>query len=193
MEGYAPVLEPEACRITEFLPIFIRRSSLELERSGCFFLSPHPEDPESIAWGARLPRHCLWARLRVRATQQSFYLFNVHLSHRSAEARERSVELLLRRTAEINDEGHPVVLVGDFNARPASGCIAALKGHGFRDAHAGFAGGTAHGFSGIPFGPRLDYIFVSGSLRVRSATIDRSLYRGRLPSDHFPVLADVAW
>jgi endonuclease/exonuclease/phosphatase family metal-dependent hydrolase len=133
------------------------------------------------------------ARLRVRATQQRFYLFNVHLSHSSVEARERSVELLIRRAAEINREGNPSVVVGDFNARPVSSCIDALKRQGFRDAHVGFAGGTAHGFSGVPFGPRLDYIFVSGSVRVRSATIDRSPYRGRMPSDHFPVLAVIAW
>ena len=42
-------------------------------------------------------------------------------------------------------------------------------------------------------GKKIDYIFVSGHLSITGATIIRDNDQGRYPSDHFPVIADLAF
>ena len=42
-------------------------------------------------------------------------------------------------------------------------------------------------------GNRIDFIFASEDLATRSAAIDRDLYSGKFPSDHFAVTAVVGY
>jgi endonuclease/exonuclease/phosphatase family metal-dependent hydrolase len=52
--------------------------------------------------------------------------------------------------------------------------------------------GTFHAFN-RPGRDKIDYIFVSESLKTISAEIIRTQRDGRYPSDHFPVNAVIAW
>ncbi len=52
---------------------------------------------------------------------------------------------------------------------------------------------TIHDFSGDTKGRRIDWIMVSSQFRTQSAAIDRTHFKGRYPSDHFPVQAVLQW
>ena len=49
--------------------------------------------------------------------------------------------------------------------------------------------GTFHGFKGSVGGARIDWIGATAKFTIESATIDRTKFDGRYPSDHFPVTA----
>jgi hypothetical protein len=48
---------------------------------------------------------------------------------------------------------------------------------------------TFHGFSGATRGSRIDFVLHDKSFEALDATIVRTNYSGRYPSDHFPVTA----
>lgn len=90
-----------------------------------------------------------------------------------------------------------MVVTGDFNAGPDSAVHAALAGRGgLRDAWHPAATrsgpeGTFHAFTGRAE-RRIDWILVRG-FEVRAVhTIDAN-ENGRYPSDHFPVVAELAF
>ena len=175
--------------------IFYRKDRFDLRGSGTFWLSETPEVPGSKSWNTSCTRVCTWAKLSDRKTGREFVWFNTHLDHMSAKARENGMALILARMMKIG-QGRPVFLTGDLNAAPESEPVR-LAERVLRDSvalskapHAG----PAKTFNGFKFGQEptgpIDYIFVSGGIRVLThATLDDAqdkLY----PSDHFPVAVD---
>ena len=51
--------------------------------------------------------------------------------------------------------------------------------------------GTYNGFIGKSNGPKIDYIMVKSDIQVIEASILKSNRKGRYPSDHFPVTAQL--
>ena len=51
--------------------------------------------------------------------------------------------------------------------------------------------GTHHAWDGAADGTRIDFVLAGGGWEVLSAHVDHSRPGGRLPSDHWPVVADV--
>ena len=176
--------------------IFYKKERFEMRDSGTFWLSETPEVPGSKSWETACPRVCTWGRLTDRKTGREFVYFNTHLDHMSAAARENGMALILKRMPQLA-QGRPVFFSGDMNAIPDTPPIrlatamlrdsAALS----RTPHKG----PVETFNGFKFDEkpkvRIDYIFVSAGIDVKThATLDDSqdkLY----PSDHFPVAADV--
>jgi endonuclease/exonuclease/phosphatase family metal-dependent hydrolase len=185
----------------EFAPIFYREERFELIESGTFWLSPAPDEPGSQGWDAALPRIATWAKLRDRAAGREFLVLNTHFDHVGEQARQESAKLIAQRTAALaGGEGAlPIVLMGDFNAEPASEAYATLAG-AFQDARAASEGG--HFGPDGTFGsfqpqeapaPRIDYIFVKGPVRVlREGTLAHH-WEGRHASDHWPVFVELRW
>ena len=200
----------------EFSPILYREGKFTLAASGTFWFSETPEQPGSKAWKANLPRICSWARLVEKASGRAFSVFNLHLDHESAYARERSVELLAAKVREISGEG-PVVVMGDFNTGEESQPVRYLKGAARRatPSEAETAAkrevpeplgvidsfrvvypddtdvGTFHAFKGGTDGQKIDYILVPPGTIVNSAAIIHASRDGHYPSDHFAVTASV--
>jgi endonuclease/exonuclease/phosphatase family metal-dependent hydrolase len=81
-------------------------------------------------------------------------------------------------------------VLGDFNATIGEEVLELLAGHGLRNALPNNAAGTAHDFTGQMNGRRIDHVLVSAAIAVRGASIVTSTTR-RLPSDHWPVVADL--
>jgi endonuclease/exonuclease/phosphatase (EEP) superfamily protein YafD len=80
----------------------------------------------------------------------------------------------------------PLLLGGDFNARPESAVHGELRGAGFRDGWAGCGQGDASTFPARAPARRIDYLYLTGAARCRSARV--------LPtqaSDHRPLLMRV--
>lgn len=182
-----PDEEDEACTL------LWRRARFEPLARGTFWLSPEPERVASRGWDAALPRICTWARLRDLHTGVTFVFANTHLDHRGREARLESARLIAHRF-----EDEHVLLVGDFNAGESSEPMQVLRVAGlvdpFRVLHPDAPEvGTFTGFRDEPGEAKIDHVFTRGPVDVLAATIDRSRFDGRWPSDHFPVTATLRW
>lgn len=186
----------------EACPILYRadRWTLDATDSGTFWLSETPEIAGSKSWDSSLPRICTFARFTERDGGRSLYVFNVHLDHQGPKARLEAARLVAGRiAARAHDD--PVVLVGDFNCGPASEPVRALLDgkapvllDAWRSANPSAAEqGTFNGWQPKCGAERIDWIFVTGALEVRSASIDDAKREGRWPSDHAFVRARLAW
>ena len=100
----------------EASPIVFRTDRLVALKGGTFWLSETPEVPGSKGWGAAFPRICTWAVLVDTRTQKAFCFANTHTDHKSAQAREEGLKLVLKRLDKLA-EGLPVIFTGDFNCR----------------------------------------------------------------------------
>lgn len=185
----------------EFSAILYRAEDFDVLEHGTFWFSETPDVP-SIAsyWGAALPRICSWARFMERETGRTFYVYNVHFSSRSREAREKSAALLSDRIVAREHE-EPVIVTGDFNAGEGSAVMGTLVGSTESTSAAGLKDsfrvlhldavdvGTFNGFRGRTTGDKIDAVLISGEWDVVSAEILRTSRSGKYPSDHFPVVA----
>ena len=189
----------------EMCAILYRKSHFAAADSGTFWLSDTPDVPGSVGWDAALPRICTWCELASRRDPKlRVIVYNTHLDHVGEEARFRGLALILRRIGErLERDAAPCILMGDFNAAPNSSAVRMLRCVGepavqpaLQDVYASVygtrpVGRTFHGFRGGSDGEPIDYIAVSREFTVLDAAVDRSLIRGRYPSDHYPVLANV--
>lgn len=185
----------------ESAPIVFRKDRLELEKSGTFWLSETPEAVASKSWDSSLPRICTWAVLKDRRDGKRLAIFNVHLDHRGAEARDRGIALVLER---MKSAGTPTLLTGDFNCTEKDAPIRRVRAHEkpafarSTDATGVADEGTFHGFKGKAAGAAaIDFIFGEKSrIRVKSHAVLKPTYPGadgveRHASDHFAVGAVV--
>jgi len=185
----------------EYSPILYHAEKFELLESNTFWLSETPQVPGSKDWDAAITRICSWAKFRDKETDEEFYFFNTHFDHRGVEAREKSAALIAQKISEIAGDT-PVILTGDFNAAPSTAAYQNLVAgkHALTDAlevsqlpHYGPLG-TFNGFRQPEEddGRRIDYIFVKNGVEVHKHGILTDSWGGQLPSDHFPVLAEVS-
>jgi endonuclease/exonuclease/phosphatase family metal-dependent hydrolase len=189
----------DAARKGEYAAILFRKDRLHVAASGTFWFSDTPEAVASKTWGNRITRICTWARF-VDRDGRAFWVYNVHLDHESQPSRVKSVALLRERIDARPFPGEPVIVTGDFNVGEANPALDALTAGGafvdtFRVAHpdektAGTFTGFRYGQTG---GDKIDYIFVQPGTAVLSAAIIRASRDNRYPSDHFPVIARIAF
>ena len=86
--------------------------------------------------------------------------------------------------------------MGDLNATAGDPAVARLVAGGLRDTLAGLGergpqAATHHRWDGSTDGTRIDYVFADDRWDVAGARIDHTRPGGRLPSDHWPVVAEV--
>lgn len=178
--------------------ILYRKDRFSVSRWGCFALSTTPDVPGSSAWGSKCVRSCTWAILEDRLDARAIMFFDTHLDHRSQEAREKGMALVLENIARANDRGLPVILTGDFNSTNGSPQIAAAKSALWRAYEHSEKPPTGpvrtdncwkyRSPSEETDGQRIDHIFLAPGTRVMShETFGDSYGDGFYPSDHFPV------
>lgn len=183
--------------------VLYRADRFEATASGTFWLSPTPDVPGSVGWDAALPRIATWVRLRGRGGRP-FVVVNTHFDHVGALARRESARLLVDRALALAD-GAPLVVTGDVNAADTSDVYRTLTA-ALRDARlASEAPATGPAATWNAFGRatdarRIDLVLVGGPVRVlRAGTDGRTVGdvlgtdSARLPSDHYPVTASVAF
>lgn len=192
----------------EYSPILYRKGRFRVLEEGTFWLSETPEVPGSKSWDTACTRVCTWGRFADSASGRTFYLYNTHLDHVSQPARENGVALILERMRS-RKHADPVFFTGDFNAgednpvvrkvlqsaRQESGSRRALVFRdSFRVVHPDEkVVGTFNRWMGRTDGAKIDYVFVSEAIEVKSAKILHDNKDGRYPSDHYPVIAVVNW
>lgn len=187
----------------EHCAIFYKKKELELQQQGQFWLSETPEVSASISWNSGFPRVCTWAIFEHKETGERFIVYNTHLDHQSQEARDLGTKVIWEYiSAHHKEYSLPVILMGDFNSRPAELPIRFLRGELDLQGHESWLkdvynvvpapiGWTAHDFQGGEAGEPIDYIFVSPDVEALEAVVDRRQMGGGYPSDHYPVIAKI--
>ena len=174
----------------EHMAIFWNKKSVSMLKWGTFWLSETPQKP-SKGWDAACFRTATWALMKDKKTGKKFYFVNTHLDHEGKEAQKNGLKLIVDRIGEINPEGYPMVLTGDFNMKPDDPNLAELdskmqstrKIAAVTDNHDTY-NGWGRG-SGI-----IDYIYVSGFSSCPEYQTVVKRYRNRkFVSDHYPVSA----
>ena len=174
----------------EHMSIFWNKKAVSMLKWGTFWLSETPEKP-SKGWDAECFRTATWALMKDKRTGEKFYFVNTHLDHEGAEAQKNGLNLIMDKIAEINTEGLPMVLTGDFNMEPSNPNLAELDARmqsarkiaAQTDSHATYNG---WGKSST----MIDYIYVSGfSSCPEYQTVTKRYEDRKFISDHYPIFA----
>ena len=176
----------------EFMSIFWNKKTVKLMKWGTFWLSETPEKP-SMGWDAACYRTATWALMKDKRTGERFYFVNTHLDHVGVEARKNGLKLIVERIAEINPEGYPMVLTGDFNMKPSApelkdldACMkSARKVALTTDSHQ-----TFNDWGKAKSDMVIDYIYISGfSSCLEYQTVTKKYNDRKFISDHYPIFA----
>ncbi len=127
------------------------------------------------------------------------YVFNIHLDHIGVKARKKSLGVIKKKIREINQEKHPFVVMGDFNAIPEDKVIRSFSKK-YIDAASTHAEspiklmGTFNAFDlDTPAERRIDYIFLDKeNFEIEAYRLLEEPAGHSYPSDHFPVIVDVS-
>lgn len=195
LPGYAGAgagREDGRCR-GERCTVAYRTDRLHLDAWTVRWFSATPDTPGSRSWGNPIPRIATLCRFTDRVSRVRFGAANVHWDGASAGSRLRSAETLL----EWLDPSLPWMVTGDLNATVADPAVALLLAGGLRDTlpdlgARGPRAATHHAWDGSMDGTRIDHVLVDTHWDVLDARIDHARPSGRLPSDHWPVVAEVA-
>jgi endonuclease/exonuclease/phosphatase family metal-dependent hydrolase len=183
----------------EASPIGFDAQRFDFLEGATFWLSPTPDQP-SRAWDAAFPRVVTWVRLRLRDSRQSVLAINTHWDHIGILARRQSAAQMVRWIAGNARRCEPVLVFGDFNSEMDSEQMRILtRGPPtLRDARAASKSrpfgpaGTFNDFKPMPEGARaIDHILLGSGIEVDRYAVFSQIIDGRVPSDHFPVLADL--
>ena len=174
----------------EHMSIFWNKKTVSLLKWGTFWLSETPEKP-SMGWDAACKRTATWALMKCKKTGKKFYYVNTHLDHKGVEAQKNGLKLIVDRIDDINPEGYPMILTGDFNITPDNPNLVELdsKMQSVRkvaektDNHDTFNGwGKGKGV--------IDYIYASGfSAYPEYQTVTKRYADRKFVSDHYPICA----
>lgn len=176
----------------EHMSIFYNTKTLKLLKWGTFWLSETPEKP-SLGWDAACRRTATWALLQHKESGRKFYYVNTHLDHVGEEAQRKGLELIVERIAQINPEGFPMILSGDFNVTPDNAVLTGLDAR-MKSARR-FAAQTDNGTTFHDWGRRkeptlIDHIYFSGFSSCPQFEVITKPYMDRkFISDHYPVKA----
>ncbi len=171
----------------ERCPVLYRLGTTAVAGHRTQWYSDDPDQPGTRLPGASFPRIATMVELVHRRSGARYGVANTHFDERRADNRLRSAELLLSWL----DRGQPWLVVGDLNAGPDDAVLDRFEAAGYRSALAGATGGTAHGFTGRRDGHRNDHILLGPGWDAERGEVSYRRPHGRLPSDHWPVVADL--
>ncbi|PHR53126.1 MAG: endonuclease [Robiginitomaculum sp.] len=173
-------------------PILYRTARLRLVDQGWFFFSQTPDVIYSRTFNGSFPAFASWAQFQDRTSGEMFRMVNLHTDYGSRTNRLSSVALVARRIAPWIARGEVVVLTGDLNARHGAQTIDILEEIGLTFAN--IAGSTYHFNHGANLFGAIDHIgFSSGVDLVAPAVVLRQKFAGEWPTDHYPVVVDMAF
>lgn len=173
--------------------LFVNPDKMEVLESGDIWLSETPALPGSSSFQSAFPRLCVWAKIRLKKTNQEYCLINTHLDYLYQETRIEQIKVLIREIKKINQS--PIIIMGDFNEAPHTIVKTELiEAFNLKDpwteknlpeetSHHGFLGDKARG-------DRIDWILVPKNFQCTFISIEkRASPEGMYPSDHYPILA----
>lgn len=176
----------------EHMSIFYNTERVTLIEWGTFWLSETPEVP-SMGWDAACPRTATWTLLEKGGHR--FYYVNTHLDHVGKEAQKNGLALIVDRIADINHDGFPMVLTGDFNVTPDDAALDELETRMLNARNTAAETDSLGTFNGWGNADSIiDYIWYSGFSSCEKFETVRTQY-GSIPyiSDHYPVHATLVF
>ena len=190
----------------ESVNIFYNKNKFKLLDSGTFWHSDTPDIPASITWGNSLPRIHTWGLFQAKDSGQKFVVLNTHFHTNAREPyTSKTTNLVMRKWREIAGD-LPTIMTGDFNLSPDSDTHEIFCGRqGSEEIRGNFVdcwqvlnnpevnAGTSHNFKGVRNKVRIDWILATPSIKPQSIEIIYDNVDGRYPSDHYPVLARLAF
>ena len=127
-----------------------------------------------------------------KETGKRFAFVNTHLDHRGETARQEGIKLVCKFISDKFGSDLPLVLTGDFNAKPDSDTLATANSllKDARDvAEITDNSNTYHGFGkGESI---IDYVFLSESIKCKKYERVIEKKGESIQSDHFGVLATI--
>lgn len=192
----------------EYSPIFYKRERFKLLDSGHFWLAEDYTKPVK-GWDAAYVRICTWGRFMDRESHKRFWFFTLHTDHKGEQSQIESCRLVLDRIKKMC-HGERAVLTGDFNVGETSTCHSIICESGIlSDAYDSSpirltTTGTENWFDpNIKTFRRIDHIFITPEFTplrygiltdtYRVPTDVPGEYRAHTPSDHFPVVVELAY
>lgn len=185
----------------EHSAIYFKKDKFDLLDKGDFWLSQTPDQP-SFGWDATShKRVCSWVLLEDKSSKKKFYFFNVHYDHQGVVARKESSHLILQKIKEIA-KGSPTILTGDFNGAHDSEWYQTLASsklvfdtqdqveYPYKNNASFNAFGSPRALASDEI---IDHIFVTKDITTKKWGILTDTYRGKFPSDHFPLLAVITF
>ncbi|OAI55009.1 hypothetical protein AYO44_13730 [Planctomycetaceae bacterium SCGC AG-212-F19] len=176
----------------EHCAIYFNRDRFAELSSGTFWLE-EPKNESGNGSARHVKRICTWARLADRHTGRTVLVFNTH-QYLTEKARWSAAQLIRDQIAGA-DSADAIIFTGDFNAGPAAPSRRLLT-DGLLIDSAVLSGKSAttrtFHHAGIPLWP-LDGILVGDGWRVNNHQLVNGKYHHKYPSDHFGVLADLAY
>ena len=185
--------------VGESATLFWKRERYERLSADTLWCSPTPTVP-SKGWDAAYPRTVTHVVLRDRRDGRLLDVRNTHFDHVGVVAREQCAAVIVAmQPAEVDGGRADVVLMGDFNTGPGTPPYERIVASGLRDARAAspIVFGPAGTFNAFDIardneGVAIDHIFVGPGFHVERFAVPTDSFGGRVISDHFPVVADLA-
>ncbi|MDB5157502.1 MAG: endonuclease [Mucilaginibacter sp.] len=178
----------------EHSAIFYKTSRFKILKQGNFWLSTITDRPNK-GWDAVLPRICTWAQFEEIKTGFKFYFFNLHMDHIGVVARKESATLVLKKIKEMAGNS-ATIFTGDFNVDQHNESYKEVLSTGVLQDCYNLApiklatNGSFNDFNiNTKTDSRIDHIFVTKDFNVKRYAILTNTFNGRLPSDHYPVIA----
>ena len=193
----------------EHMSVFYNSEKIELVDWGTYWLSETPDVP-SYGWDAVCRRTATWTLLKEKKSGKQFFFVNTHLDHKGVEARKNGLALIYSKIQDMNPDGWPMVLTGDFNILPDNEGLTDLnvmmESARFSAAEAdtigSFNGFKQNGYSDADASMDkeavlntlwpIDYIYYSGFDKCLCFRVVTKTYEGKpYISDHYPIFADL--
>ncbi len=165
-----------------------------------FWLSKSPEKEGSTIWYSLFPRICTTAIVKIYH-DVPVRIYNTHLDCLLPKARDYGLKIICEHIQSYYEkEKLPVILMGDFNAKPNSNLIQNLINGAYSSKK--FVAVQDHNktlyqqttmsmFRGKKTGIHIDYIFVSEDFNIINTEIGDYHKGNKYPSDHYPIIADI--
>lgn|SRR5690554_4741796 len=181
----------------EKVAIIYRKDIFDVSDQKTLWLSETPEKVGSKSWGTAHPRIVTFAKFKNKVSGFEFLVFNTHLDHVSAEAREKGLELIDDLASQYDDL--PIFITGDFNMTIDDKSFEPFTNSNSRylDSFSKFPekfaenSKTTHGFNGGTKGKAIDFIFYTKKdFDLLETIIVHDKYENRFYlSDHYPVFS----
>jgi endonuclease/exonuclease/phosphatase family metal-dependent hydrolase len=143
------------------------------------------DPPQERAGGSREPRGLL--RTDIRSPYGTIALFNTHIDASREDTWRRQEARAITSVIRSTRPTRPLVLLGgDLNSTPESAVQEIIREPGLRDAFAECGSGSGLTYPADSAVKRIDYLYLSGSMRCARAEVPVTLV-----SDHRPLRVDV--
>ena len=174
------------------MAILWNMKQVRCENNGTFWLSEGAPEEPAKGWDASYMRTATWGEFTVLATGLKFFFLNTHVDNEGAQAKIESIKLIKRKIEELNPDGYPVIITGDFNAGLEHEMFDPFMADSlFVDARSTApvtdTRATYHGFG--KYNSKIDHIFYNGFDPLEYRTVNKTYEGVMFISDHYPIAA----